>query len=71
MDAMTIGRIVSDAREARHMTQMELSRRTGIAQSDISKLERGLLNPSIKILKRLAKGMDMQLQITFTDKEER
>ena len=37
----------------------------GIDQADISKLENGTKNPSLKLLKRLAHGMGMQLKIEF------
>ena len=50
------------------MTQKELAERTGIAQTEISKLENGTRNPSIKLLQRLAEGMDMVLNISFTPK---
>ena len=36
-----------------------------INQADISKLENGTRNPSLKLLKRLADGMDMNLKIEF------
>ena len=42
------------AREMVGMTQKQLSEATGIYQSDISKIERGLANPSLFTLKRLA-----------------
>jgi len=58
------------AREQAKMTQKELSEKTGIYQADISKLERGLGNPSILTLKRLAEGMDMELQVDFVMKSE-
>lgn len=57
--AMIEGRIQSD------LTQKELSERTGIAQSDISKLERGNANPSLRTLRRLAAGMGMKLKLEF------
>lgn len=54
-----------DARKQKGITQKELSERTGIAQGDISKLENGNANPSIKTLQRLAAAMDMSLKIEF------
>ncbi|MBE6099707.1 MAG: helix-turn-helix transcriptional regulator [Anaerovibrio sp.] len=54
-----------DARKETGITQKELSKRTGIAQGDISKLERGTANPSIKTLQRLAAGMGRVLKIEF------
>ena len=46
-----------DARNTEGLTQKELSERSGIAQSDISKLENGNANPSIRTLQRLANAM--------------
>lgn len=54
-----------DARKYSGLTQKELSVRTGIAQSDISKLECGNANPSIRTLQRLALAMGMTLHIEF------
>ena len=45
---MAVIRAIVEAREASHLTQQELSKRTGIAQTEISKLENGNRNPSIK-----------------------
>ena len=54
-----------EARRASGMTQKELSELTGIAQGDISKLEKGNANPSLRTLIRLAEGMGMQLKVEF------
>ena len=56
---------IIDARQQSGLTQKELSERTGIAQGDISKLERGNANPSIRTLQRLAVGMGMRLRLEF------
>ena len=56
---------IIDARKESGLTQKELSEKTGIAQGDISRLEKGIGNPSIKTLKRLAEGMGMLLKIEF------
>ena len=53
------------ARKESGLTQQQLSERTGIAQTDISKLERGNGNPSLRTLQRLAAGMGMRLKIEF------
>lgn len=44
--------------------------RTGINQADISKLENGTKNPSLKLLKKLADGLGMQLKIEFIPKTQ-
>lgn len=54
-----------DARRTAGLTQKELSERTGIAQGDISKLENGNANPSVRTLQRLARGMGMTLKVEF------
>ena len=56
---------IIDARQKSGLTQKELSERTGIAQGDISKLERGNANPSIRTLQRLATGMGMTVKLEF------
>lgn len=62
---MDVIRAMMDARISQNLTQKELSERTGINQADISKLENGTKNPSLKLLKKLASGLGMQLKIEF------
>ena len=54
-----------DARKQSGLTQKELAERTGINQADISKLENGTANPSIRTLRRLADGMGMKMKLVF------
>ena len=60
-----IMRAIIDARTASNLTQKELAERTGIAQTEISRIENGSRNPSIKLLQRLAEGLNMNLRISF------
>ena len=62
---MDVIRAMIDARIEQNLTQKELAARTGIDQADISKLENGTRNPSLKLLKNLASGLGMQLKIEF------
>ena len=55
-----------DARNMQHITQKELSERTGITQADISRIENGTRNPSLAMVKRIAEGLGMQLRLVFT-----
>lgn len=66
---MDVIRAIVDARISQNLTQKELADRTGIDQADISKLENGTRNPSLKLLKRLADGMGMTLKLEFVPKE--
>lgn len=65
---MNVIRAIVDARNSQNITQKELAKRTGIAQTEISRIENGSRNPSVKVLQRLAEGMDMVLNISFTPK---
>ena len=47
------------------MTQEQLAQVTGINQANISRLENGTANPSLRTLKRLAEGMGMELKLEF------
>ena len=62
---LTIAQAMIDARKESGLTQKQLSEGTGIAQADISKLERGNANPSLRTLQRLAAGMGMNIRIEF------
>ena len=54
-----------DARHQKQITQKELADITGIAQADISRLENGNANPSLRTLQRIAAGLGMRLKIEF------
>lgn len=62
---MALAENLIKARDIIGMTQKQLSESTGIYQADISKIERGLANPSLSTLKRLADGMGLKLRIEF------
>ena len=56
--------IINASKEAR-LTQSELSKLTGISQGDISKLESGNANPSLRTLQRLASALGKKVKIEF------
>ena len=60
-----IGQNLVEARVSAGVTQKQLSERIGIYQAEISKIERGLANPSVLTLKRLAEGLGMRVEIKF------
>ena len=51
------------SRAEKSMTQKQLADITGISQADISRLENGNANPSLRTLVRLADGMGMKLKL--------
>ena len=60
-----IMKAIIDGREEKSLTQKQLAEVTGITQADISRLENGTGNPSIRTLKRLAAGLGMTLKVEF------
>lgn len=67
--AYLIAKEIIRARIESRMTQKELAEKTKIHQADISKLENGTGNPSLKTLIRLADSMGMKLQLSFERKD--
>ena len=59
-----------DARKENGMTQKQLADATGISQADISRLEHGTGNPSVKTLQRIAQALHMALKIEFVPQKE-
>lgn len=56
-------RAVASARAAAGISQKQLAVLAGMDQSDISKIERGVANPSVTTLERIAKAMGGRLSI--------
>ena len=59
------GALIAQLRKEQGLTQKQLAEITGITQADISRLESGTANPSLRTLKRLAAGMGMALKVEF------
>ena len=59
-----VGNAVAAARAKKGLSQKELSGLTGIDQSDISRIERGIANPSINTLSRISRALDAELLIS-------
>lgn len=56
---------ILEGRQNYNLTQEQLAQVTGINQANISRLENGTANPSLRTLKRLAEGMGMELKLEF------
>ena len=62
---LVIMQTLINARKQLGLTQKQLSEKTVIAQADISKIENGNANPSLKTLQRLASAMGKKVKISF------
>ena len=58
-----------EARNKKKLSQKQLAEKTGMTQADISKIESGNRNLSIRTLQRLADGLDMDLKIQVVSRK--
>ena len=58
-----IGEAFARARQTAGMTQQELARHSKTRQANISRLERGIQNPSLDFLARVAKALGFEVQV--------
>ena len=54
-----------DARISQNLTQKELAEKSGVRQSNISRIENGTCSPTIATLEELATGMGKKLIVSF------
>ena len=62
---LMIANAVLSARAKAGISQSELSAATGIDQSDISKIVRGVANPSVNTLSRIATALGAKLSVSI------
>ncbi len=60
-----IGALSMQAREEMNLTQVELSKKSHIDQGDISKIEKGLGNPTIGKINKLFKALGKTVSLTL------
>jgi transcriptional regulator with XRE-family HTH domain len=61
------GQILRAARLRRGLDQSELAKRAGMNQSAVSRIERGVVSPSLETLNRLMEGMGQALMLSSFD----
>lgn len=61
--AADISKAIIGQRLARDLSQKDLAKLTGIHQTDISRLERCEGSPSLKTIKKIAKGLGLAVKI--------
>ena len=67
VSASLIGRQVHELRLAAGASGGKLAQRAGISRSMLSRIERGLVSPSIETLGRIASGLDVSLSRLFAE----
>lgn len=59
--ATLLGRNCRERRANLKISQAELSRRSGVAVSHLSKIENGLGNPTLEVMEAIAEALDCSL----------
>ena len=57
------GQILHDARKEANMTQAELAKRTHTTKSYISKIENGIITPSVGAFYRIISALGMRVEV--------
>lgn len=64
-DQIPVGRKIAILRVMQNITQQQLAQATGISQPNISRIENGSYNPTVKSLEKIAAGLNRRLEIDF------
>lgn len=59
-----MGLLLQKARKEEHITQAELARRTGTSKSYISRIENGLIDPTISSFMRIVNALGLRFELT-------
>jgi transcriptional regulator with XRE-family HTH domain len=62
--AISVGRLVREARQRHGLTQQRLARRCATSQRHISRVERDEVSPTVETLERLLRAMGERLTLT-------
>lgn len=62
--AYYMGEVLQEARKEEHITQVELARRTGTSKSYISRIEHGLIDPTMSSFMRLINALGLRFELT-------
>lgn len=65
VESVVFGYKIKEKRIQLHLSQQELAEKVGIDQSDLSKIEKGISNPSLKMISRIADGLNLKASISL------
>ena len=64
--AYYMGEVLQTARKEEHITQVELAKRTGTSKSYISRVENGLIDPTVSSFLKIIDALGLRFEITRT-----
>jgi len=62
--------LIYSARRRARLSQAELAQRLSIPQSQVSRWERGLVDPSFETLQRVVRACDLELTIGIANRDD-
>lgn len=62
-EAFYAGQILKESRKEAHMTQGELAAKLNVTKSYISRIENGLISPSVTVFYRIIEALGMRVEI--------
>lgn len=71
METERIGQRIREIRTGKGIKVKELAERTELTSSHISQIERGMANPSLGTIEKIAQALDIPLVALFSDVKER
>jgi transcriptional regulator with XRE-family HTH domain len=67
---MTLGEKIKQARKAKKLTQVELADIAGVNSNHLSRLERGVFQPSVDVLRSLAAALELSVDFLLSKEDE-
>lgn len=67
---MELGAKIKKLRKSKKLTQSELADKVGISSNHLSRLERGVFQPSIDVVKRLASELDVHVDALLSEEDD-
>jgi len=65
-----LSQLITSTRNSLDITQKQLAEKSGVSQSNISKIENGSYRPSVATLKKIADALGKRLVIDFLNWED-
>lgn len=69
LELVLLGENILRRRNEKHLSQAEVSRRSGVHATEVSRIERGLRDPRLSTLARLADALEIKLSQLVADEE--
>lgn len=69
-DKTMLGNVIRTRRKKMNLTLEELSKQVGITSGGLSQIERGLVDPSLSVLRRISRALNLPMNVMFSENNE-